>query len=153
MSKSKISMIDISNKEDILRIATAEGKIFLKQDTIKKILNNKIKKGDVLTAAELAAISAVKKTPDLIVLAHPIPIMKTDINFEINEDNNYILSRVTVKSIAKTGVELEAITGVMISLLTIWDFTKYLEKNETGQYPTTKISDVRVIKKQKLENK
>ena len=150
MSKSNISMIDISNKEDVLRMATAEGKIFLKHDTIDKIKNKEIKKGDVLTAAELAAINAVKKTPDLVVLAHPIPIMKTDISFKINESDGYIIGQVSVKSIAKTGVELEAITGIMVALLTIWDFTKYLEKDNLGQYPSTTITDIKVIEKKKI---
>ncbi|MBD3227569.1 MAG: cyclic pyranopterin monophosphate synthase MoaC [Candidatus Lokiarchaeota archaeon] len=153
MSKSNISMVDISEKEDIFRTAIAEGKIFLKKETIEKIKDKEIKKGDILTAAELAAISAVKKTPELIVLAHPIPIMKTDVDFKINEVDKYITCRVEVKSIAKTGVELEALNGVMISLLTIWDFTKYLEKNKEGQYPSTHITDVRVIKKIKSKIK
>jgi len=150
MTKSNISMVDISDKTDIMRIATAEGKIFLKKDTILKIKNHEIKKGDVLTAAELASINAVKKTPDLITLAHPIPILKTETSFQINEEHNYILARVSVKSIAKTGVELEAISGVMIALLTIFDFTKYLEKDEHGQYHTTFITDIKVIEKQKI---
>jgi len=150
MSKSNIEMIDISSKSDVLRTAVAEGKIYLKADTISKIINKDIKKGDVLTAAELAAINSVKKTPDLIVLAHPIPIMKVNVSFNINTDDSSISCKVIVKSIAKTGVELEALTGVMIGLLTIWDFTKYLEKNEQGQYPTTKITDIRVIEKKKM---
>ncbi|TFF88642.1 MAG: cyclic pyranopterin monophosphate synthase MoaC [Promethearchaeota archaeon] len=153
MSKSNISMVDISDKKDSFRTAIAEGKIFLKNKTLEKIKNKKIKKGDVLTAAELAAISAVKKTPELITLAHPIPIMKTDVKFKTNEIDSYIVARVEVKSIAKTGVELEAINGVMISLLTIWDFTKYLEKDDRGQYPSTYITDIRVIKKIKSEIK
>ncbi|MHA1311335.1 MAG: cyclic pyranopterin monophosphate synthase MoaC [Candidatus Helarchaeota archaeon] len=150
MSKSNIEMIDISSKSDVLRTAVAEGKIYLKADTISKIINKDIKKGDVLTAAELAAINSVKKTPDLIVLAHPIPIMKVNVSFNINTDDSSISCKVIVKSIAKTGVELEALTGVMIGLLTIWDFTKYLEKNEQGQYPTTKITDIMVIEKKKM---
>ena len=150
MSKSNIEMIDISSKSDVLRTAVAEGKIYLKADTISKIINKDIKKGDVLTAAELAAINSVKKTPDLIVLAHPIPIMKVNVSFNINTDDSSISCKVIVKSIAKTGVELEALTGVMIGLLTIWDFTKYLEKNEQGQYPTTKITDIIVIEKKKM---
>jgi len=153
MNNPEISMVDISNKKDIIRIATAEGKIYLNSITIEKIINKEIKKGDVLTAAQLAAISAVKKTPELITLAHPIPITNINVNFNINKNENYILCTVTVKSIAKTGVELEAIMGVMMGLLTILDFTKYLEKDEKGQYPTTKISDIRVIQKIKKDEK
>ncbi|MHA1799408.1 MAG: cyclic pyranopterin monophosphate synthase MoaC [Candidatus Helarchaeota archaeon] len=147
MSHSNISMIDISNKRDVLRIAIAEGKIKLKNSTIKLIINKKIKKGDVISAAELAAINAIKKTPELIFLAHPIPIMNVQTEFEINENNQFIKVRVEVKSFAKTGVELEAIMGVEIALLTIWDMTKYLEKDEEGQYPDTEILEIKVVKK------
>ena len=147
MENSKISMIDISGKKEILRTAIAEGSIFLKKDTIEKIKNKTIKKGDVLVNAQLSAINAIKKTPDLIFLAHPIPISNINVEFDINEKKSFIKTTVTVKSIAKTGVELEAILGVQIALLTIWDMTKYLEKNEMGQYPTTKITDIIVLKK------
>lgn len=149
MKESKIKMIDISGKEDVLRIASAEGKIFLKGNTINKIKRGEIKKGDVLTAAKLAAISGVKKTPEIVVLAHPIPILSTEVEFDINELDSYIIGRVKVKSMGKTGVELEALSGLMIALLTIWDFTKYLEKDSMGQYPTTHITDIRVIEKKK----
>lgn len=151
MKESKIQMIDISSKEDVLRTASAEGKIFLKGDTIDKIKKGEIKKGDVLTAAKLAAISGVKKTPEIVVLAHPIPILSTKVEFDINEKDSYIRGIVKVKSIGKTGVELEALSGLMIALLTIWDFTKYLEKDSEGQYPTTHIMDIRVIEKKKLK--
>ncbi|NHI94413.1 MAG: cyclic pyranopterin monophosphate synthase MoaC [Candidatus Lokiarchaeota archaeon] len=147
MHRSNISMIDISEKKDSLRIAIAEGKIKLKKSTIKLIKENKIKKGDVLSNGELAAINAVKKTPDFIFLAHPIPIMGIEVNFEIDLDNAFIKARVEVKSQGKTGVELEAILGVQIALLTIWDMTKYVEKDKDGQYPETEIVEVKVIKK------
>lgn len=149
MKDSKISMIDISSKKDILRTAIAEGIIYLKNDTINQIKNKTIKKGDVLVNAQLSAINAVKKTPEFIFLAHPIPLMKINVDFEINEEKSLIKAIVAVKSIAKTGVELEAIMGVQIALLTIWDMTKYLEKDENGQYPTTKITDIVVLEKKK----
>ena len=147
MTRSNISMIDISDKKDVFRSAIAEGKIKLKKSTIKLIKEKKIKKGDVLSNAELAAINAVKKTPDFIFLAHPIPIMGVNVQFEIDEPNAYIKARVEVKSQGKTGVELEAIMGVQIALLTIWDMTKYVEKDENGQYPETEIVEIKVIKK------
>ena len=149
MTRSNISMIDISEKKDILRTAIAEGKIKLKKSTIKLIEEKKVNKGDVLSNAELAAINAVKKTPDFIFLAHPIPIMNVNIQFEIDQDNAYIKARVEVKSHGKTGVELEAIMGVQIALLTIWDMTKYVEKDKDGQYPNTEIIEVKVVKKVK----
>ena len=145
MSNSNISMIDISEKVDNLRIAKAEGRILLKKSTIQLIKEKKVKKGDVLSNAELAAINAVKKTPDFIFLAHPIPIMGVNTNFEIKESS--IKVTVEVKSLGKTGVELEALMGVQIALLTIWDMTKYVEKDDKGQYPDTKIVEVMVVKK------
>lgn len=147
MENSKISMVDISGKKEIYRTAIAEGRIFLKKNTIEQIMNKTIKKGDVLINAQLSAINAIKKTPELIFLAHPIPISNVNVEFDINENKSFIKTTVSVKSVAKTGVELEAILGVQIALLTIWDMTKYLEKDEMGQYPSTKITDIVVLKK------
>ncbi len=147
MENSKISMVDISEKKEIQRTAIAEGRIFLKKSTIEQIKNKTIKKGDALINAQLSAINAIKKTPELIFLAHPIPISNVNVEFDIDRDKPFIKTTVSVKSIAKTGVELEAILGVQIALLTIWDMTKYLEKDEMGQYPSTRISDIVVLKK------
>ncbi|MBU4266350.1 MAG: cyclic pyranopterin monophosphate synthase MoaC [Candidatus Altiarchaeota archaeon] len=145
----KINMIDVSAKESIPRTATAEGRIVLKSNTLEKIKNNQIKKGDPLIVAEIAAINAVKETPRIIPLCHQIPISGIETNFEINDDS--ITARVTVKAVAKTGAEMEAIVGVNTALTTIWDMVKYLEKNENGQYPHTLIEKVRVVKKTKNE--
>lgn len=145
----KINMIDVSAKESIPRTATAEGRIVLKSNTLEKIKNNQIKKGDPLIVAEIAAINAVKETPRIIPLCHQITISGIETNFEINDDS--ITARVTVKAVAKTGAEMEAIVGVNTALTTIWDMVKYLEKNENGQYPHTLIEKVRVVKKTKNE--
>ncbi len=142
-------MIDISEKDSIIRIATASGKIQLKKETIERIRNNQVKKGDVLTIAKIAAINAVKKVPDLIPLCHPIPITNVSVEYEI--DNSSIEVKCTVKSIAKTGVEMEALTGVNVALLNIWDVVKMYEKDEKGQYPSTIISDIKVEEKIKYE--
>ena len=139
-------MIDISEKDSILRIATASGKIYLKKETIERIKNKKVKKGDVFTIAKIAAINAVKKVPDLIPLCHPIPISNVDIDFN-NEGDNIIRVRCTVKSISKTGVEMEALMGVNIALLNIWDVVKMYEKDSKGQYPITVINEVKVDEK------
>ena len=138
-------MIDISEKDSIIRIAKASGKIILKKETIERIKNNQVKKGDVLTIAKIAAINAVKKVPDLIPLCHPIPI--TNVAVEYNLDDSSIEVKCTVKSIAKTGVEMEALTGVNVALLNIWDVVKMYEKDEDGQYPSTIISDIKVEEK------
>jgi len=139
-------MIDISEKDSILRIATASGKIYLQKETIERIKNNNIKKGDVFTIAKIAAINAVKKVPDLIPLCHPIPISNVEVDFE-HEDDNIIRVTCTVKSISKTGVEMEALMGVSIALLNIWDVVKMYEKNSKGQYPITVINEVKVDEK------
>ncbi|PKP60143.1 MAG: cyclic pyranopterin monophosphate synthase MoaC [Candidatus Altiarchaeales archaeon HGW-Altiarchaeales-1] len=147
----RVNMVDISEKDIVERIAIAEGKIYLKRETIDKILKKEIKKGDVLTTAEISAINAVKNTPNLILLCHQIPITNVDVHFKINEKENSITASVKVKAIAKTGVEMEALTGVSIALLTIWDMTKYIEKDEKGQYKTTRINNIKVIEKIKKE--
>ena len=141
-------MIDISGKDTVIRIATASGKIFLKKDTIERIKNQKVQKGDVFTIAKIAAINAVKKVPDLIPLCHPIPIHNVSLDIEI-ENNTSILVSCTVKSNAKTGVEMEALTGVSMALLNIWDVVKMYEKDDDGQYPETIIRDIKVDKKVK----
>ena len=139
-------MIDISVKDSIVRIATASGKIYLKKETIDRIKNKIVKKGDVFTIAKIAAINAVKKVPDLIPLCHPISIDNVKIEFDYEGDNT-IRVTCTVKSISKTGVEMEALMGVSIALLNIWDVVKMYEKNSEGQYPITVITEVKVDEK------
>jgi len=141
-------MIDISEKETIIRIATASGKINISTETINRIKDNQIAKGEVFTIAKIAAINAVKKTPDLIPFCHPIPIKSVDVNFKI-ENDTIIKVTCMVKSIAQTGVEMEALTGVNIALLNIWDVVKMYEKDKEGQYPTTLIYDIKVEEKVK----
>jgi len=143
-------MIDITKKEPIIRIARASGKIFLKSETIERIRDKSLQKGDVETIARIAAINAVKKVPDLIPLCHPIPInnISVDMNFE---GKNCVNVSCTVKSIGKTGVEMEALTGVNIALLNIWDVVKMYEKDKNGQYPSTIITSIKVEEKIKQE--
>ena len=140
-------MVDITSKDVTVRTAVAEGQIKLKKETIKLIKNNKITKGNVLTTAQIAAIQTVKKTPEIIPLCHQLPINKIDIEFEIKDDSIIVIC--TVKTESKTGVEMEALTGVSVALLTIWDMVKSNEKDSSGQYPDTEIGPIRVIKKEK----
>lgn len=140
-------MVDISGKEESLRIAKAKGEIKLKKDTIKSIKEGKIKKGDVISTAQTAAILAVKNTPNLIPLCHPIPLISVDVSFVIGEE--VIVCECEVKANYSTGVEMESLVGVSVALLTIWDMVKYLEKDENGQYLTTSITNIKVISKQK----
>ncbi|NPA63136.1 MAG: cyclic pyranopterin monophosphate synthase MoaC [Methanococci archaeon] len=145
-----VKMVDISKKSDVERICIAEGYIKLKSETIKLIKENKIKKGNVLTAAQIAGILAVKKTQELIPMCHPLPITSINIDFEVFDDK--IKAICSVKTTYKTGIEMEALTGVSIALLTIWDMVKSAEKDESGNYSNTEIFGVRVVKKVKLIN-
>ncbi len=147
LSDKGVKMVDITSKDVTVRTAVAEGEIKLKKETIKLIKQNKITKGNVLTTAQIAGIQAVKKTPEMIPLCHQLPINKIDIEFEIND--NSIIVICTVKTESKTGVEMEALTGVSVALLTIWDMVKSNEKDSSGQYPNTEIGPIRVTKKEK----
>ncbi|UCG68582.1 MAG: cyclic pyranopterin monophosphate synthase MoaC [Thermoplasmata archaeon] len=140
-------MVDISEKETSLRMAKAKGEIKLKNNTIKTLKERKTIKGDVLSTAQTAAILAVKSTPSLIPLCHPIPIDSVEISFDVGEEE--IACECEVKAHYTTGVEMESLVGVSVALLTIWDMVKYLEKDENGQYPTTKINNINVISKKK----
>jgi len=142
-----VKMIDISDKKVIMREAIATGRIILKETTIRQIKSGKIKKGDLLTVAQIAAINAIKETSHLIPLCHQISLNSIEVGFGIKE--KYIEAKVIVKAEAKTGVEMEAIVGVCAALFTIWDMVKYLEKDRRGQYPSTKITDIIVVKKRK----
>ena len=124
-------MVDITAKPPLFRKATASGTIRLKESTIKAIKAGQVKKGDVLGTARLAAILAVKDTPRLIPLCHPIPITGLEVNFELEGER--VRATVTVTSVGRTGVEMEALTGVAVALLNLWDMVKYLEKDETGK--------------------
>ncbi|RLF63109.1 MAG: cyclic pyranopterin monophosphate synthase MoaC [Thermoplasmata archaeon] len=140
-------IVDISEKFEVRREAIAEGYIKLRKETIEAIKKNEIKKGDPFETARVAASLAVKNTPNIIPYCHPIPIENERIEFELKGDG--ILVRCHVKATAKTGVEMEALVGVSVALLTIWDMVKYLEKDKEGQYPYTEIRGIRVVSKVK----
>ena len=115
-------MVDISDKKEVKRRAVAVGEIQLKPRTIEAIKNKQIEKGAVLETARIASIMAVKQTSLVIPMCHPIPVTGIDVQFKINED--LIIATVEVKTIGKTGVEMEALHGVSMALLTIWDMVK-----------------------------
>lgn len=140
-------MVDVSSKPEVFREAVAEGIIKLKKETIKLIKDGLVEKGDVLTVSSVAALIAVKKTPELLPLTHNIPITHVSTSYEVFDDS--IKVTVTVRTTAKTGAEMEALAGVVLALLNIWDMVKKYEKNEEGQYPETVISNVRVVRKTK----
>lgn len=145
LSSGGVKMVEVGDKDIVKRSATAEGKINLEKVTIEMILNDKIKKGNVLTTAQIAAINAVKSTHHTIPLCHALTITGVDVDFDIGTDQIGVM--VSVRCTGKTGVEMEALTGASVALLTIWDMVKSVEKDENGQYPNTKISDIKVSEK------
>lgn len=142
-------MVDISAKPEMFRVAEASGFIRLKRETLEKIKAGEVPKGDVLSVARTAAILAVKRTPELVPLTHPIPLTSVDVDLKLEGEG--VRTNVRVKAAAKTGVEMEALVGVTAALLTVWDMVKGFEKDDAGQYPTTAITDVMVERKVKLE--
>ena len=145
--RDPVRMVDISGKEMVQRSATATGKIVLRRETLEAVKVGSVRKGDPLALAEVASIQAVKKTPDLIPLCHNLPIGSVDTSFTLRD--TYIEARCRVTAVYRTGVEMEALTGVTVALLNIWDMVKYLEKDEEGQYPDARITDVKVKEKLK----
>jgi len=147
LSKKGVHMVEVSDKPVVKRTAVAKGKIDLQKETIRLIQNEEIKKGNVLTTAQIAAIGAVKSTHHLIPLCHSLKITGVGVGFNVNNED--IEVEISVTSLGKTGVEMEALTGASVALLTIWDMVKSVEKDENGQYPSTKIYDIVVVKKEK----
>tara|TARA_Y100001935_G_scaffold96986_1_gene80617 strand:- start:8348 stop:8830 length:483 start_codon:yes stop_codon:yes gene_type:complete len=123
-----LHMIDISKKSATIRIARASGSITLNDEAFSSITELNNKKGDVINTARLAGINAAKQTSNLIPLAHNISITSVDIDFEFDTNTNEIISIAQVKSEGKTGVEIEALMAVQISLMTIYDMCKYLDR-------------------------
>lgn len=143
----RFSMVDISPKDVVLREAFAIGEIRLKPGTIRRLRTKHIEKGDAVAAAEVAAIMAAKNTPNILPFCHSIPLTTIRTSHSYTHDSVKVESY--VKGLAKTGVEMEALTAVSTYLLTIWDMVKQYEKDSNGQYPTTSITNVHVTKKLK----
>jgi len=144
-----MTMVDISNKPETYREATATGTIKLKTETIRLIKEGKTEKGDPIRTAKIAGILAAKKSSSLIPLCHPLPLTNIEIEITTGNDSKIHVTS-TVKTRAQTGVEMEALTATAVSLLTIWDMVKQYEKDAEGQYPFTAIENIHVLKKIKL---
>ena len=139
-------MVDVSGKAEIYREATATGTIKLKPETVNLIKEGKIAKGDPLYTAKIGGVLAAKKTSSLIPLCHPLPLTSVEVEAKVLDKTTVEVSA-TVKAQAKTGVEMEALAAVSVGLLTVWDMTKQYEKDANGQYPSTAIENVHVVKK------
>ena len=142
-------MIDITPKPVVYREAQASGKIHLRPRTIDMIKKRDLPKGDPIAIGTVAAIQAVKDTPRILPLCHPLKLTSIEVDHQVGEHSVELTVR--VKALEQTGVEMEALTGVSAGLLAIWDVVKQFEKDEKGNYPDTRIRNVRVDYKKKEE--
>jgi cyclic pyranopterin phosphate synthase len=145
-----MGMVDVTEKDVVRRSAEAAGIIILAPRTVAEIRAGRIRKGDPFLIAEIAAMNAAKQTHLLIPHCHQIPLDTVAVDFELAEDRAE--ARCMVRAQARTGVEMEALVGVTTALNTIWDVVKYLEKDDQGQYPSTKIVEIRVLSKMKQQS-
>lgn len=136
----KARMVDVSEKSETVRIAVAQGEIKMERTTLELIRSGVMKKGDVLTVAQIAGIQAAKRTSELIPLCHPLPISQVKVDLQLDDNLPGVQITATVKVTGKTGVEMEALTAVSVAALTIYDMAKAAEK-------TMKIQNIRLIEK------
>jgi cyclic pyranopterin monophosphate synthase len=139
-SDGQVRMVDVSAKPHSLRTAIATGKIKIRRATANAISRNRIAKGNVFATAQIAGIQAAKRASELIPLCHPLPLSNVEIDFEMK--NGVVSATCTARTTAQTGVEMEALAGVAIALLTIYDMCKAIDKE-------MEISGVRLVKKTK----
>lgn len=142
-------MVDVGKKPDSARRAVARGRISLNEATVNAIEADTVEKGDVLAVARVGAINAVKHTWETIPMCHQIPITNVETDLSVGAED--IELTVAVETTGKTGCEMEALEGVTTGLNVIWDMVKAVEKDDEGQYPGTRITDVEVVSKEKRE--
>lgn len=139
-SQGRARMVDVSEKVETTREALAEGIISLKKETLRRIMEGSMKKGDVLSVAQVGGIMAAKNTAQIIPMCHPIYLTGCDISFEIDMENSRITIRALCKTFGKTGVEMEALTAASAAALTVYDMCKAVDKEMT-------IEGIRLLKK------
>jgi len=140
-------MVDIQAKPDVPRRAVATGTIRLRAATVRAIRAGRVEKGDPIAAAEVAGLQAIKSTWQALPHCHPIPLTSAAVELEVRPAT--VVCTTTVAATYKTGVEMEALYGVSVALLTVWDMVKSLEKDARGQYPAARIEGIRVVSKEK----
>jgi cyclic pyranopterin phosphate synthase len=133
-------MVDVGAKPDTERTAVAKGEVRMRKETLDLIRAGQIKKGDVLTVAQIAGITGSKKTSELIPLCHPLPLTNIDVDLVLDDALPGVIITATAKTFGKTGVEMEALTGVSIAALTVYDMAKAAEK-------TMRIQNIRLVEK------
>ena len=138
--QGRARMVDVGHKPDTERTATARGEVQMKKETLGLIRAGQIKKGDVLTVAQIAGITAAKRTSDLIPLCHPLPLTKVDVDLALDESIPGVVITATAKTTGKTGVEMETLTAVSVAALTVYDMAKAAEK-------TMRIQNIRLVEK------
>lgn len=134
-------MVDVAGKADTRRVAVASGRIVMLPDTLARILGGQAAKGDVLGIARIAAIQATKRTAELIPLCHPIALTKVGVEFSHDAAESWIACTVTAETVGKTGVEMEALTGVSVALLTVYDMCKAVDRG-------MRMGDIKLLEKQ-----
>jgi len=139
-ASGQATMVDVSNKEETDRLATANGIVQMSPETMRLISENKVAKGDVLSVARIAGIMAAKKTADLIPLCHPLGLSSLTIEFRLHSDTSSIEIEATAKVRGTTGVEMEALTAVSVAALTIYDMCKAADRG-------MRITDIRLVHK------
>lgn len=138
--KGNAYMVDVSDKDVTRRSATAQGTIKVSREVMDAVLGRKIKKGDVFTVAQVAGIAGTKRTADLIPMCHPLSLTNAKVSFMTDEEACSITAVCTAVTDGKTGVEMEALTGVSVALLTIYDMCKAIDKR-------MEIKDIRLVEK------
>ena len=133
-------MVDIGGKVETDRFAVAKGEITMDRATVELIRSHQLKKGDVLTVAQIAGISAAKRTSDLIPLCHPLPLTQLEVELALDDALPGVLITATAKTTARTGVEMEALTAVSVAALTVYDMVKAAEKS-------MRIGNIRLVEK------
>ncbi len=139
--RGRAVMVDVADKDDTRRIAVASGRIRMLPDTLTRILGGQAAKGDVLGIARIAAIQATKRTAELIPLCHPIALTRVGVEFSHDVGESWVACEVTAETVGKTGVEMEALTGVSVALLTIYDMCKAVDRG-------MRMTDIRLLEKQ-----
>lgn len=130
-ARGEAHMVDVGSKAVTARRAVAEGEIHMQADTVQRIVRGENKKGDVLAVARIAGIMAAKKTAELVPLCHPLALSHVDITLNVDEADNAVKCVATVETSGQTGVEMEALTAVQITLLTIYDMCKAMDRGMT----------------------
>lgn len=138
--EGRARMVDVSLKDETLREAVAKAYVYMKMETLEKIKEGSIKKGDVLSVAQVGGIMGAKRTSDIIPMCHPIMITGCDISFNLNFEKSRVEITSTVKTVGQTGVEMEALSAVSIAALTIYDMCKAIDREMI-------ISDIKLMKK------